>query len=412
MAIQIKSEIGKLNKVLLHRPGKELEHLVPGDLERLLFDDIPYLKAAQNEHDLFAGIMCKQGIEVVYLEDLTAEVLKSNVDIKEQFISEFIDEGIKTHEKVKNKILSHLKDIPDEKELVMKLMSGVRADEIKRRTSGPLVELLNKRGQFLLDPIPNLYFTRDPFACIGNGVSLNRMYSRTRRRETIFGKYILKYHPDFADKVPFYYDRTFPYSIEGGDILNLSNKVLAIGISQRTTAEAIEELAYHIFADENTEIEKILALDIPAIRAYMHLDTVFTQVDYDKFTIHPGVLRSLRVFEIRRGEKKGKLDVREKRQTLEEILSTNLGLDKVTLIQCGGKDMIASEREQWNDGSNTLCIEPGTVIVYDRNYVTNQILRENGIKVLEMASSELSRGRGGPRCMSMPLIREPLVDLK
>lgn len=412
MAIQVKSEIGKLNKVLLHRPGQELEHLVPGDLERLLFDDIPYLKAAQSEHDLFADIMRGQGVEVVYLEDLTAEVLKCNVEIKKQFISEFIDEGIKTHETVKNKILSHLMDIPDEKELVMKLMSGVRADEIKRRTRGPLVELLNKKSQFLLDPIPNLYFTRDPFACIGNGVSLNRMYSRTRRRETIFGKYILKYHPDFADKVPFYYDRTLPYSIEGGDVLNLSNKVLAIGISQRTTAEAIEELAYSIFADENTEIEKIVALDIPAIRAYMHLDTVFTQVDYDKFTIHPGVLRTLRVFEIRRDEKKGKLDVKEKRQTLEEILSSNLELDKVTLIQCGGKDMIASEREQWNDGSNTLCIEPGKVIVYDRNYVTNQILRENGIEVLEMASSELSRGRGGPRCMSMPLVRENLPELR
>ena len=155
----------------------------------------------------------------------------------------------------------------------------------------------------------------------------------------------------------------------------------------------------------------ILALDIPSIRAYMHLDTVFTQVDYDKFTIHPGVLRTLRVFGIRRGEKKGKLDVTEKRQTLEEILSENLGLDKVTLIQCGGKDMIASEREQWNDGSNTLCIEPGKVIVYDRNYVTNQILREKGIQVLEMASSELSRGRGGPRCMSMPLVREPLPEI-
>jgi len=412
VAIQVKSEIGKLKKVMLHRPGKELEHLVPGDLERLLFDDIPYLKAAQSEHDLFADIMRGQDIEVVYLEDLTAEVLKNNQEIKKQFITEFIDEGIKTHEKVKNKIFSHLMDIPDEKELVMKLMSGVRADEVKRTTNGPLVELLNKKSQFLLDPIPNLYFTRDPFACIGNGVSLNRMYSRTRRRETIFGKYILKYHPDFADKVPFYYDRTLPYSIEGGDILNLSNKVLAIGISQRTTAEAIEELAYNIFADENTEIEKIIALDIPAIRAYMHLDTVFTQVDYDKFTIHPGVLRNLRVFEIRRSEKKGKLDVTEKCQTLEEILSSNLGLDKVTLIQCGGKDMIASEREQWNDGSNTLCIEPGTVIVYDRNYVTNQILHENGIKVLEMASSELSRGRGGPRCMSMPLVREKLEEIR
>ena len=138
----------------------------------------------------------------------------------------------------------------------------------------------------------------------------------------------------------------------------------------------------------------------------MHLDTVFTQVDYDKFTIHPGILGTLRIFEIKRGDRTGELRVREKKETLEEILAKCLELDRVTLIHCGGKDRIASEREQWNDGSNTLCIEPGKVVVYDRNYVTNQILRENGIRVLEMASSELSRGRGGPRCMSMPFVRE------
>ena len=218
----------------------------------------------------------------------------------------------------------------------------------------------------------------------------------------------MKYHSEFAGQTPFYYDRKLPYSIEGGDILNLSNKILAVGISQRTTAEAIELLAQSIFADENAEIETILALDIPAIRAYMHLDTVFTQVDYDKFTIHPGILRTLRVFEVKKGESTGELKVTEKEQTLENILKECLDLNHVTLIQCGGKDMIVSEREQWNDGSNTLCIEPGKVIVYDRNYVTNQILRENGIEVLEMLSSELSRGRGGPRCMSMPLIREVL----
>ena len=140
----------------------------------------------------------------------------------------------------------------------------------------------------------------------------------------------------------------------------------------------------------------------------MHLDTVCTQVDYDKFTIHPGILGTLRIFEIKKGDKKGELNVLEVRASLSEVLAAQLGLDKVTLIQCGGKDIIASEREQWNDGSNTLCIEPGTVVVYDRNYVTNQILRENGVRVLEMASSELSRGRGGPRCMSMPLVREDI----
>lgn len=409
MAIQVKSEIGKLRQVMLHRPDKELEHLVPDDLERLLFDDIPYLKTAQNEHDLFAGIMRGQGVEVVYLEDLIAEVLKENRELKDQFIRQFIEEGNVVDERMRDYLFAYLNEIQDAKELVMKLMSGVRAGELKIRTKRPLVDLIKTDNQFILDPIPNLYFTRDPFACIGNGVSLNRMYSRTRRRETLFGKYVLENHPNFAGQTPFYYKREFPYAIEGGDILNLSNQVLAVGISQRTTAEAIELLAQNIFADETSEIETILALDIPAIRAFMHLDTVCTQVDYDKFTIHPGILGTLRIFEIRKGDKKGELKVAETNSSLEEVLASHLKLDSVTLIQCGGKDRIASEREQWNDGSNTLCIEPGKVVVYDRNYVTNQILRDNGVIVLEMASSELSRGRGGPRCMSMPLVRELII---
>ena len=409
MAIQVKSEIGKLRQVMLHRPDKELEHLVPDDLERLLFDDIPYLKTAQNEHDLFAGIMRGQGVEVVYLEDLIAEVLKENRELKDQFIRQFIEEGNVVDERMRDYLFAYLNEIQDAKELVLKLMSGVRAGELKVRTKSPLVDLIKTDNQFILDPIPNLYFTRDPFACIGNGVSLNRMYSRTRRRETLFGKYVLENHPNFAGQTPFYYKREFPYAIEGGDILNLSNQVLAVGISQRTTAEAIELLAQNIFADETSEIETILALDIPAIRAFMHLDTVCTQVDYDKFTIHPGILGTLRIFEIRKGDKKGELKVAETNSSLEEVLASHLKLDSVTLIQCGGKDRIASEREQWNDGSNTLCIEPGKVVVYDRNYVTNQILRDNGVIVLEMASSELSRGRGGPRCMSMPLVRELII---
>lgn len=406
MAIQVKSEIGKLKKVMLHRAGKELEHLVPGDLERLLFDDIPYLRTAQNEHDLFAGIMRGEGVEVVYLEDLTADVLRGNEELKRQFVEQFIAEGEVADEKMKEYLASYLMEIRDEKELVLKLMSGVRVGELEVKMNRPLVNLVKTDSQFIMDPIPNLYFTRDPLACIGNGVSLNCMYSRTRRRETLFGKYVLENHPDFAGKTPFYYTRELPYSIEGGDILNLSNKVLAIGISQRTTAEAIELLAQRIFEDDSAEIETILALDIPAIRAFMHLDTVCTQVDYDKFTIHPGILGTLRIFELKKGDQKGGLKVTEMRSSLAEVLAEHLKLDKVTLIRCGGKDTIASEREQWNDGSNTLCIEPGKVIVYDRNYVTNQILRENGIRVLEMASSELSRGRGGPRCMSMPLERD------
>ena len=407
MPINVTSEIGKLKKVMLHRPGVELEHLVPGELERLLFDDIPYLKTARSEHDLFAKILRDNGAEVVYLENLMAEVLKQKPYLKEIFIRQFIQEGGSTANKFSAQLFDFLMNIEDEKELVLKVMSGVGMNELKSQISSPLVDLVKTGGRMIMDPIPNLYFTRDPFATIGRGVSLNQMYSKTRRRETIFGQYILENHPDF-EGTPFYYKRTYPFAIEGGDILNLSRRVLAVGISQRTTPEAIELLAQNIFNDPNCEIETILALDIPSIRAYMHLDTVCTQVDYDKFTIHPGILGSLRIYEICRGEGKEALHVTELDNSLPVVLAAHLGLDRVTMIHCGGKDRIASEREQWNDGSNTLCIAPGVVVVYDRNYITNRVLEENGVKVLEMPSSELSRGRGGPRCMSMPLIREEI----
>ncbi len=407
MPIQVNSEIGKLKKVLLHRPGKELEHLVPEELERLLFDDIPYLAKAQAEHDRFAALLRENGVEVVYLTDLMAEVLKAEPAVKERFVREFIIEGGSTALLFKNQLFDYLMEIQDEKELVLKTMSGISLNELHAEARSPLVDLVKSESRFILDPIPNLYFTRDPFACIGNGVSLNCMYSATRRRETIFGKYVLEHHPDFAG-TPFYYRRELPFAIEGGDILNLSSHVLAIGISQRTTPEAIELLARRMFSDETSEVDTILALDIPSIRAFMHLDTVCTQIDYDKFTIHPGILDTLRIFEIRRGDSRDTLKVRKLDQPVSQVFAEHLGVDHVSMIQCGGQDRVASEREQWNDASNTLCIAPGKVVVYDRNYITNAILRDHGIEVLEIPGSELSRGRGGPRCMSMPLVRESL----
>ena len=219
---------------------------------------------------------------------------------------------------------------------------------------------------------------------------------------------VIKYHSDYKEKVPVYYKRNDLFHIEGGDILNLNEHVIAVGISQRTTPEAIETLARRIFADKNAKIDTVLAMDIPNVRSFMHLDTVLTQVDYDKFTVYPGILGSLRMFELRKGDKKDELRVCELQNNLADVLAEYLGCDSVHLIHCGGKDKVASAREQWNDGSNTLCIEPGKVVVYDRNDITNQILRRHGIEVLEIPSSELSRGRGGPRCMSMPLLREDI----
>lgn len=412
-AINVRSEIGPLKKVLLHRPGVELLNLTPDSIGRLLFDDIPFLPDAQKEHDEFASILKSNGVEVVYLEDLMADVLKQNDNIEDKFIRQFIKEaGIETP-KYKNLVFDFLKSFKDKKELVLKTMSGIQVSEIpreKREVEQSLVDFVAEEDKFLADPMPNLYFTRDPFASAGNGIILNKMYSVTRCRETIYAEYIFNYHPDFKGKVNKYYNRYIPYHIEGGDVLNLNEHVLAIGISQRTEAGAIDELAKNIFRTEDTEINTILAFNIPESRAFMHLDTVFTQIDYDKFTVHPGIMETLQVFEITEGndpDSDEDLNVKELKGSLEEILEKYLDR-KITLIPCAGGDKISSEREQWNDGTNTLCIAPGVVVVYNRNNITNNILREHGITVYEMHSAELSRGRGGPRCMSMPLYREDL----
>ena len=401
--LNVKSEIKPLKKVLLHRPGRELLNLTPNTLEELLFDDIPFLKVAQEEHDAFAQILRDNGVEVVYLEKLMAEVLDQKPELREKFLKQWIEEaGIRT-DRYQKIIFDYMQEnYPDNLDLVMKTMEGINLTELHTDKSNSLVDLVSEASKMVVAPMPNLYFTRDNFAMIGNGVSINRMYSVTRNRETIYAEYIFGNHPDFAD-VPEYYSRYNTFHIEGGDILNINDKVLAIGISQRTEPDAIDAIAKNIFEDETSPVETILAFNIPNNRAMMHLDTVFTQIDTDKFTIHPGIMGPLTVFEIT-AEGDG-IKVKEVNGTLESILETYMG-HPVELIPCGGGDRIAAEREQWNDGSNTLCIAPGTVVVYERNDVTNKVLEEKGIKLVVIPTAELSRGRGGPRCMSMPIWRE------
>ena len=404
--ICVRSEIKPLKKVLLHRPGRELLNLTPDRLPELLFDDIPFLKVAQQEHDAFAQILRNNGTEVVYLEDLMAEVFKLPPEVIKPFIYQWLSEGnIKTR-RWQDKLYDYLISNFDGKALVEKTMEGITLKEMGGASAYSLQDMIAPADDLIVDPMPNLYFTRDPFASVGTGVFLHRMRFPTRCRETIYADYIFRYHPDFEGLVTRYYDRDFHANIEGGDVLNLTEDTLAIGISQRTSPDGIEAAARNLFADPNAKIRTVLAFDIPDCRAFMHLDTVFTQIDYDKYTIHPAILGPLTVYEITPGTKDPTdLHIRRIDSKLEDILSKYTRTEHVKLINCGGDDLIASAREQWNDGSNTLCIAPGKIVVYERNDVTNAILRDEGIQVLEMPSAELSRGRGGPRCMSMPLIR-------
>ncbi len=409
--IHVTSEIGKLNKVCLHRPGDELLLLTPNTLEELLFDDIPFLEVAQAEHDEFADILRGEGTEVVYLEDLMAETLDANASLREQFLNQYIAEASIESPELEKVVYNYLNAISDNKEFVLKTMAGLTRKELG--VEGDPLSLAGRVGVYdrsesalVVNPMPNLYFTRDPFATIGQGVSVNRMYAETRNRETLFGQYIFDHHPEYKGTAQ-YFDRKAPSHIEGGDILNINDHTLAIGISQRTLPGAIDIIAKNLFWNSDSKIDTVLAINIPNNRSMMHLDTVFTQIDYDKFTVHPGIFCVLQVFELTKGAKEGEVKITELNDTLENILSEYVGT-KVSLIPCAGGDIIASEREQWNDGSNTLTVAPGTIVVYSRNTVTNDLLDKEGLNLKVMSSAELSRGRGGPRCMSMPFDRDDI----
>lgn len=402
--MKVTSEIGKLKTVLVHRPGKELENLTPDLLEKLLFDDIPFLKVAQEEHDYFVETLKNEGVEVLYLTDLLTEALNAHPEVYDHFINSFIEESRIKSKTIKTALFQYFKQL-DTHDMVLKMIEGVRTHEVQISKKLSIMDMLEDEYPFYTDPIPNLMFQRDPFSTIGQGVAVGKMSTLARQRETLFSEYIINYHPRFkAWKPPHYYNRNDRYSIEGGDILVLSDEVIATGISNRTDPRAIEYLAEKIF-DAHESFKTILAFNIPKSRAFMHLDTVFTQVDYDIFTIHPGIEDKLTVFEITK--KNGSIDVFKVIDNLDTILMRYLKRP-IKLIRCGGKDLITATREQWNDGANTLCVSPGKVIVYDRNQVTNDLIRAAGVTVLEINSSELSRGRGGPRCMTMPLEREDI----
>ena len=396
MSINVFSEIKQLKKVMLHRPGKELMKLTPEILESLLFDEIPDYKKAQEEHDQFAQIFRDNGVEVVYLKDLVIETLKQGDHVRESFLDTFLLEADLDPDYM-DLIRDYLNDMDIER-LVQTSMEGITKYELLEESFD--VEAYDR--DFFIYPMPNLYFTRDSFATIGNSVSVNHMYSITRNRETLYGDMIFTYHPDYKDVKDIFGRKNVP-SIEGGDILIISDELVLIGDSQRSKQAAIYTLAKNILTEESS-FKYVLQVRIDDSRAFMHLDTVMTQLDETSFAIHAPILDNIKVNELSLVD--GKISSKKLDDDFDKILSKYMNKDKITFFKCGGDDLIAAKREQWTDGANFVTISPGKVIAYKRNFVTNEILKNAGFDVLELDASNLIMGRGGPRCMSMPLERE------
>ncbi|MGL5246504.1 MAG: arginine deiminase family protein [Mycoplasmoidaceae bacterium] len=400
--INVYSEIGKLKKVLVHTPGKEIENVSPQRLDELLLSALIEPESAKEEHKRFTKILKDNGIEVVQLVDLIVETFNAcTKKQQEEFVLKWINESkpeIKS-EKIRIKILKYLKSLKSIDELILKMMHGIFYSEIKEKSQIDLV----------VDPMPNLYFTRDPFASIGNGVSINRMKYDTRRRETIFSDFIFNNHPSYKD-TPKYYNRTASGTIEGGDIFIYNSETLVIGHSERTSKKSITQIAKNIKKNKECKFKKIYVVNVPKAKNLMHLDTWLTMVDYDKFIYSPNMNSSIKFYKI---DIKKPDEMKQLKISLESFLRL-VTKRKPILIPVAGKNarQLDVDVETHFDATNYLVIEPGVVVGYSRNKKTEEALVKAGVKVLSFKGNQLSLGMGSARCMSMPLKRDDILDKK
>jgi len=391
---------------MVHRPGIEIARITPENKEALLFDDLLWLERAQEEHDRFAAMLRSGGAEVVYFEDLLCDVLED--EGVRDFLIDDVFSPARVGLRVAGTMRAALRERPVE-EIRDILIGGLLESELAEWGVDPLfADLVADRFHYVLRPLPNLLFMRDNAAWIGNGLMRSVLATPARQPESTLMRAVYDHHSRFAAvDIPVWFgdgtDERFPASIEGGDVLVLSNTVVMIGIGERTTAAAVELLAHNLF--EESPIERVIVVHLRKERAVMHLDTVLTMVDVNKFNVFPGLLDGTDVHVIRPGTARF-LEI-ETCRSLAAALRSALDRDDLEFIPTGG-DAIGRLREQWDDGNNTLAIAPGIVVAYQRNQETNRRLRDSGIEVLELDASELGRGRGGSRCMTQPLLRDPL----